>query len=493
MTRPVSYRTISVVTMLVLVLGVIHFVNFQRSRDDLHLFVTARRAALAFADGLRQTSDDLTRMVRLYAITGESSYRSYFDEILAIRNGDLPRPIKYFEVPYWDIVLDTGEQSGEFGDAKPIRTLAREAGLTESELAWFEMSENASNDLVLLENEVMVVIAAQIEASGIEYELEGESLGGMLRLHGHEYHAAKTQVMRPLVELDGEVSSELSAGRREAIDLNNKSMQTAFVLLGLTLLLMIAGIWTRRRLRILMLLALLAVLVSTFLAISYRRERPNLSAFLSARLNALHFADGLRQTSDDLTRMVRLYAVNGDPVYRTYFNEILDIRNGDAPRPEKYFDVPYWDIVLDTGVHTGDAGNAAPIRILAGEAGLTAAELAGFEKAEDASNVLAELENEIMEIVAAQIEASGGDYVLGGEALAAMLRLHGPEYHAAKARVMEPLVELDRRVDIATAEWRGNVQAFYDRVMFIIIALLGLSFLFLAGDMWLQRRQDQHL
>ena len=312
--------------MLVLVLGVIHFVNFQQSRDDLHLFVTARRAALAFADGLRQTSDDLTRMVRLYAITGESSYRSYFDEILAIRNGDLPRPIKYFEVPYWDIVLDTGEQSGEFGDAKPIRTLAREAGLTESELAWFEMSENASNDLVLLENEVMAVIAAQIEASGIEYELEGESLAGMLRLHGHEYHAAKTQVMRPLVELDREVSSELSAGRREAIDLNNKSMQTAFVLLGLTLLLMIAGIWTRRRLRILMLLALLAVLVSTFLAISYRRERPNLSAFLSARLNALHFADGLRQTSDDLTRMVRLYAVNGDPVYRTYFNEILDIR-----------------------------------------------------------------------------------------------------------------------------------------------------------------------
>ncbi len=479
--------------MLVLVLGVIHFVNFQQFREDLHAYLTARRAALAFADGLRQTSDDLTRMARLYTITGKPSYRSYFDEILAIRNGDLPRPTKYFEVPYWDIVLNTGEQSGDVGSAKPIRTLAREAGFTETELAGFEKAENASNDLVVLENEVMDVIAALIEESGNEYVLEGGALAGMLRLHGQEYHAAKTQVMGPLVELEREVSSELSVRYRDIQDSNNRSMQTALVLLGLTLLMMIAGIWTRRRLRILMLLALLAVLVCTVLAISYRRERPNLSAFMSARLSALHFADGLRQTSDDLTRMVRLYVVNGDPVYRTYFNEILDIRNGDAPRPEKYFDVPYWDIVLDTGVHTGDAGNAAPIRILAQEAGLTAAELTEFEKAEDASNVLAELENEIMEIVASQIEAGGGDYVLEGEALAAMLRLHGPEYHAAKARVMEPLVELDRRVDIATAEWRGNIQAFYDRVMFIIIALLALSILFLAGDMWLQRRQDQHL
>ena len=41
----------------------------------------------------------------------------------------------------------------------------------------------------------------------------------------------------------------------------------------------------------------------------------------------------MTQTFDDLTRMVRLHGVNGDPLYREYLDEILAIRNGEALIP----------------------------------------------------------------------------------------------------------------------------------------------------------------
>lgn len=45
-------------------------------------------------------------------------------------------------------------------------------------------------------------------------------------------------------------------------------------------------------------------------------------------------ADELRQSSDDLTRMARTYVVTGHPVYQQRYQAILDIRDGQQPRPE---------------------------------------------------------------------------------------------------------------------------------------------------------------
>jgi len=74
-------------------------------------------------------------MARLYTVTGEARYREYFTEILDIRNGIEARPAGYFDLPYWDIVLDTGERPGAAGQPVAIRTLAKNAGLSPAELA----------------------------------------------------------------------------------------------------------------------------------------------------------------------------------------------------------------------------------------------------------------------------------------------------------------------------------------------------------------------
>jgi CHASE3 domain sensor protein len=67
-----------------------------------------RVTSFRLSDGMRQSSNDLTRMVRLYVTTGDPRYRRYYDEILAIRSGDAPRPLDY-DSSVWDRVLADGE------------------------------------------------------------------------------------------------------------------------------------------------------------------------------------------------------------------------------------------------------------------------------------------------------------------------------------------------------------------------------------------------
>ena len=367
MNRQAPARLVSFLALLAIVLSGLYLAGSQGGSEDLEALWFSRFTTLDFADRLRQGSDDLTRMVRLHAVTGDPVYRSWFDEILAIRNGEMPRPLNYFSVPYWDIVLNTGEHFGERGPAVPIRTLAQDAGLLEEELALLARAEDASNQLAELEQEVMDVIVAQ----GDDHALQGEALQAMLRLHGPEYFAAKAQVMVPLVDLHSLHTANFLEWRLnewlpQASGVFRQNLVITSVLLTLAVVLIAADFWmNRRRLpdagprrtlnALASLLALLAVLLTFSFPLRVASDLASYSGsgFLEERLEARDLADNLRQTSDDLTLMARLHAITGDPLYREYFDEILDIRNGDAPRPANYFGVPYWDIVLDTGERGG--------------------------------------------------------------------------------------------------------------------------------------------
>lgn len=107
-------------------------------------------------------------------------------------------------------------------------------------------------------------------------------------------------------------------------------------------------------------------------------------------------------------------------------------------------------------------------------------------KAEDASNALAVIENEVMGVVD-DAQAAVGDYVLEGETLDAMLRLHGAEYHAAKALVMQPLVELERLVREQYDTWINGTISFISRSLFTGYHAIIAAFLLLAVSIW-QRR-----
>ncbi len=65
------------------------------TQGDIREAEERRSVSVRLADDLRQSSDDLTRMARLYVSTGESRYPHYFKEIVTITAGSAPRPDRY--------------------------------------------------------------------------------------------------------------------------------------------------------------------------------------------------------------------------------------------------------------------------------------------------------------------------------------------------------------------------------------------------------------
>lgn len=179
--------------------------------------------------------------------------------------------------------------------------------------------------------------------------------------------------------------------------------------------------------------ALLATLSLALVFITVAIQK-NMYARESARYREYRLADGLRQTSDDLTRMARLYSVTGDERYRRYFQEILDIRNGQAPRPADYQGV-YWDVVVATGERPTDGGEAVSLATLLERAGFSSGQMALLQESETHSNALAELEAEAMQAVSeADLER-------------ARTILHGAAYHDRKADIMRPLAGVLAGID----------------------------------------------
>jgi methyl-accepting chemotaxis protein len=174
------------------------------------------------ADQLRQSSDDLTRMARTYAVTGDATYEQYFFDILAIRDGTAPRPLEYHEI-YWDFVTSSGERPTSSGRPAALMDLMEQIGLSGEELAKLKEAKKNSDDLTKLE----------MEAFGAMKGLFADDLGNLTVrrepdpefareiLHSSEYHKAKAEIMRPIGEfmklIDERMQRELEAVQTQEV------------------------------------------------------------------------------------------------------------------------------------------------------------------------------------------------------------------------------------------------------------------------------------
>ena len=150
-----------------LVVALFLVTTLQVRRADEQADVENRRTeSLRVADGMRQSSNDLTQMVRLYVSTGEPRYREHYDEILAIRSGEAPRPLDYDGV-FWDRVLAEGKGFVRYGPPESLVELMRAADFTPAEFDALNSSLRESNDLAQLELDVMARVAPQI-ARGVD-------------------------------------------------------------------------------------------------------------------------------------------------------------------------------------------------------------------------------------------------------------------------------------------------------------------------------------
>ncbi|MYN01664.1 HAMP domain-containing protein, partial [Pseudoduganella sp. DS3] len=176
----------------------------------------SRYQSYLLADELRQSSDDLTRLARVYVVSGEAAYEQQYMDILAIRNGQKPRP-KNYERIYWDFVAAGAPVSPSSGQTVALSELMKRAGFTEQEFAKLKEAEANSNELVRTEVIAMNAVKGKFDdgKGGFTREAEPDLELARRIMHDKAYHQNKAKIMQPVNEflalLDERTGAEVAA------------------------------------------------------------------------------------------------------------------------------------------------------------------------------------------------------------------------------------------------------------------------------------------
>ncbi|WP_232312664.1 hybrid sensor histidine kinase/response regulator [Enterovibrio coralii] len=189
----------------ILVLGVsIIFANLRSSAlsDDIKNLYEQRQQQYALAIELKTSSDLLTRFARNYSITTNKKWRFLYERVKGIREGHLPPPDSY-NFDYWYEVADPSFDVLE--PEIPIRpeypsilSRLRDAGTSESQLAFLTQAIARSQELSTIEDTAMNIIQGKKRtARGMERIIPDPKLAQQM-LFGPEYIHEKNKIMGPI-------------------------------------------------------------------------------------------------------------------------------------------------------------------------------------------------------------------------------------------------------------------------------------------------------
>lgn len=153
-------------------------------------------------------------------------------------------------------------------------------------------------------------------------------------------------------------------------------------------------------------------------------------------------ADELRQSSDDLTRFVRTFAVTLDNQYKENYFKILDIRNGKARKPKNYSNI-YWDLLEPLRSKMHPLEGKVSLKEEMAKLSYTSFEIEKLLEAENHSNALVEIETEAFNAIDGLFKDAQNNYTIldkPNQQLAIEL-LHSLRYHRAKESIMLPIDE----------------------------------------------------
>ena len=219
-----SVRFIFLLIFLVYIglLGSLVYVSYLSAQNQKKLATSEIRRFESYklVDQLRQSSDDLTRFARTYVVTGDPVYEQYFHDVLAIRDGEKPRPENYERI-YWDFVVANRNKPTPDGEPVSLQYLMRKMNFTAEEFAKLEESRARSDALVRLEEKAMNAVKGKFDDGSGNFTIVKEPDLEMARqiMHGEDYHRAKSAIMEPISDflalLDARTASEVQSLRQE--------------------------------------------------------------------------------------------------------------------------------------------------------------------------------------------------------------------------------------------------------------------------------------
>jgi diguanylate cyclase (GGDEF)-like protein/PAS domain S-box-containing protein len=186
------------------------------------------------------------------------------------------------------------------------------------------------------------------------------------------------------------------------------------------------------------------------------------------RFRSHELADDFRQSSEDLTRMVRSYVATGTPAYKQYYQKILDIRDGKVARPAAYQNIYWYSELPDDRDTVVDGGRAIALLDQLNDVGVTAEEYAKLAQAKSNSDDLSKIEIAAMNLVDS---TNTRDNSRRAQATA---MLFDNSYHQAKASIMKPINEFHQMMELRTLAQVHSAEklALQLRILFIFFGVL---------------------
>lgn len=212
------------------------------------------------------------------------------------------------------------------------------------------------------------------------------------------------------------------------------------------------------------------LVVIVVLSLLTQRAAGRLQQAHANRFTSTQLARELGFSSDELTRLARLYAVTGKPAYERAFWQVLDVRNGISPRKD---------------------GRTVALRTLMEQAGFTPREFNLLKEAEDLSNVLVRTEDVAMHAVKGEFDdGRGGFTVQGAPSLKLATRLmHDDDYQKAKGLILTKLEQFEYEIDQRTMAAIHAAARSYERHAYVTMLAVPAMFVLAVLSFLVMKRQ----
>lgn len=204
------------------------YVKSEKQIDQVNLL---RYQSRLLAEEMRQSSNDLTRQIGSYVITGNPIFKQHFFEIIDIREGRKARPEHYQNI-YWDLVKDDDVRPQPLSHQKiAYLTLVQRTGFTEDELAKFQLAKTRSDALIKIELAAMALSESSTDSD--HHRLQASQM-----LQNAEYLQAKAEIMQPINELFEMMDTRTAKAVQQAAD-KAMLLRYLFIALGLFIIILL--------------------------------------------------------------------------------------------------------------------------------------------------------------------------------------------------------------------------------------------------------------
>ncbi|ETO92212.1 diguanylate cyclase [Legionella oakridgensis] len=158
-----------------------------------------RYESLLTVFSLIQNADELTKMARLYAVTGNSKYKKYFYDILAIQDGRLAQP-KNYSFFYWDYVLSGMQFYHPSGELISVSSRIKQLNFSQYEIYLLQQAEKRINELIQLAEKAFnfMVNTHRKPWEPIKSQEERNLEMAHNLLYGDDFLKTKASILQPL-------------------------------------------------------------------------------------------------------------------------------------------------------------------------------------------------------------------------------------------------------------------------------------------------------